>query len=113
MTTSRRAPSDQHHAPVHLDLGQWFVGAVVGKVEPLVAEPVAEGRKGAGKNLLDVRRFEGVDLAAGLDAREVEDVVDELGQTAALGLDVGAVLPDLGLFHHPASAHELAEDPDR
>src|SRR5438874_8788116 len=78
--------------------------------EAALAEPHLARLQGLGDDLLDLRALEVVGLAARLDLREVEYVVDELRQASALGLDVLAVLAYLRAFGDAAQLHELAED---
>src|SRR5256714_15453208 len=75
-----------------------------------LAEPPLARLQGLGDDLLYLRALEVVGLAARLDLREVEYVVDELPQASALRLDVLAVLAYLRAFGDAAQLHELAED---
>src|ERR1041385_8231238 len=52
----------------------------------------------------DVGRLEAVELPPRFDLRKVEDIVDELGEAAALALDVFAILADLLRLFHPAES---------
>src|SRR5437764_646553 len=78
--------------------------------EAALAEPHLARLQGLCDDLLYLRALEVVGLAARLDLREVEYVVDELRKSPALGLYVLAVLAYLRAVCDAAQFHELAED---
>src|ERR1700710_2466897 len=82
------------------------------EAKAVLPQPYLEGLEGGGDHLADVAALETEGLAPRLDAGEVEDVVDELGQAPALGLDVVAVLARLLGSAEAAEAEELAEHAD-
>ena len=82
-------------AAVERDAAERLLRTVEDDAEAALAQADVERLERLRDHLLDVGALEAVALAPRLDAREVEDVVDELGEPPALGLDVVAVLPRL------------------
>jgi hypothetical protein len=72
--------------------------------EPLLLDLEAVGLDHLAHHARHVRGREAVLLAPGLDAREVEDVVDELGEAVALLVDDAVVLMRLLLAGHASRA---------
>ena len=81
--------------------------------EAFALQAWGEGLQDVTHDIRQVVLFQLVELAARLDTREVEDVVDQLRKPPPLRLDVLAVLADLGRVGHATEAHQLAEDADR
>src|SRR5207249_3040101 len=57
--------------------GKRLPGSLVGDLEASVPQAYIEGPQGRVEDLREVRLLEAIGLLAGLDLREVEDVVDE------------------------------------
>ncbi len=83
------------------------------EAEAGLLEARAEGAQRLAHDLFEIGRDELVALPARFDPRQVEDVVDQLGEPAALGLDVLAVDADLLRRLGLAQPQQLAEHPDR
>ena len=77
-----------------------------------MAQADLEGLQDLVNDIPDVDRFELICLPSGFDLGKVEDVVDQLGQAAALGLDVLAILLDLVRLLDTSEPQELAEHAD-
>src|ERR1051325_6809535 len=61
-------------------------------------------------NFGDIRALELVGLAARFDLGKIQNIIDELRQPTALGLDIFAVLANLLLFLDAPQPQELSED---